>query len=256
MLVGRTHAHQNLVSNTEFTLAYESVILVYLTGCVYLLDLSVNFNVNCALNPKLHTLHFIMFVLWPTVCVRLLIYLQLRNANYVRMQNCLFFLNMFYNISYGVWTTYNFVQILQLPHDRSCKSNGTNLLELNYEVIIIFGVFPALITAFCFTIGVLCAPYIGYLLYQNWRDANMRMNATRNMVERLFRTKYDSNVFSTQEACLICLINFDENSLVTPLPCDIRHYFHTQCIEQWLIINARCPLCKSAVTLQEIERVA
>ena len=48
----------------------------------------------------------------------------------------------------------------------------------------------------------------------------------------------------------------DEESMVTPLPCDIRHYFHTACIEQWLMINASCPLCKSAVTPEEIERVA
>ena len=42
---------------------------------------------------------------------------------------------------------------------------GTSVLELNYEVVIIFGVFPALITAFFLTMGLVCAPYIFYLLY-------------------------------------------------------------------------------------------
>ena len=130
------------------------------------------------------------------------------------------------------------------------------MLELNYEVVIIFGVFPALITAFFLTLGLLCAPYILYILYQNQQAENSRLNATKNLVNSLFRTKYDSNVFQTQESCMICLLNFDEDSLVTPLPCDIRHYFHTTCIEQWLAINASCPLCKSPVTIQEIERVA
>ena len=83
--VGRTHAHQNLVSNTEFTLSYETIILLYLTGCVYFLDIGPQFESQCALNPKLHTMHFIMFVMWPTVLLRLLIYLKLRNANYVSM---------------------------------------------------------------------------------------------------------------------------------------------------------------------------
>lgn len=55
---------------------------------------------------------------------------------------------------------------------------------------------------------------------------------------------------------MICLVNFDEDSIVTPLPCDIRHYYHTNCIEQWLLINACCPLCKTEVTMAEIERVA
>ena len=81
--------------------------MVYLTSCVYFLNLSPEFNDSCAMDPKLHTLHFIMVVLWPTVLVRLLIYLKFRNANYVQMQNYLFFLNAFYNVSYGIWTIYN-----------------------------------------------------------------------------------------------------------------------------------------------------
>ena len=254
--VGRTHAHQNLVSNTEFTLTYESIILMYLTTCVYFMNLSPDFSARCQLDPRLHTIHFIMLVLWPTVVARLFIYVKMRNANYTSMQNSLFFLNAFYNITYGAWTIYNIVKITQLPNSSQCKSNGTSLLELNYEVVIIFGVFPALITCFFATIGLFCAPYIAYLVYQNRQHENSRLNRTKNMISRLMRTKYDSNVFQTQESCMICLIDFDEDSLVTPLPCDIRHYFHTTCIEQWLMVNASCPLCKSPVTLQEIERVA
>ena len=201
-------------------------------------------------------MHFIMFIMWPTVLFRLLIYLKLRNASYASMQNCLFFLNAFYNISYGFWTIYNIVKITQLPHDAKCKSGGTNILELNYEVIIIFGVFPALITSFFLTLGLLCAPYIFYVLYQNRQHENYQLNATKRMVNSLFRVKYDANLFQTQDSCMICLVNFDEDALVTPLPCDIRHYFHTACIEQWLLINASCPLCKTSVTLEEIDRVA
>ena len=138
---------------------------------------------------------------------------------------------MFYNASYGIWTVYNFEMILRLPHNQGCKSNGVNMLELNYEVVIIFGVFPALVTAFFLTLGVICCPYLSYVMFSNWRNQHEQVNSTRKMVSHLFRTKYDSNVFKSQEACLICLVNFDEDSMVTPLPCDIRHYFHTACIE-------------------------
>lgn len=83
--VGRSHAHQNLVQNTEFTMCYESVILLYLTCCIYLLQVGSQFNKSCSLDPRLHTMHFVMFIMWPTVFIRLLVYVKYRNANYVSM---------------------------------------------------------------------------------------------------------------------------------------------------------------------------
>lgn len=52
---------------------------------------------------------------------------------------------------------------------------------------------------------------------------------------------------------MICWSDFEETDMVTPLPCDIRHYFHTECIENWLQTKNNCPLCKTDVTLQTIK---
>ena len=43
--------------------------------------------------------------------------------------------------------------------------------------------------------------------------------------------------------------------MITPLPCDVRHYFHTNCIEDWYSQKGRdyCPLCKETFTLAQIE---
>ena len=210
----------------------------------------------CTLNPKKHIIHFIGFIMWPTVLVRLMIYLKTRNVNYVTMQNCMFFLNAFWNVGYGVWTITNIVTITTTPHTSKCRVSNASLLELNYEVLIIFGVFPALITIFFIAMGCLCCPYISYVLYQNRRDELLHNHATRIMIDSLIKAKYNSNVFKKQESCMICLVSFTEDDSVTPLPCDIRHYYHTACIEQWLLINACCPLCKTEVTMDEIDRVA
>ena len=37
--------------------------------------------------------------------------------------------------------------------------------------------------------------------------------------------------FNEHVECSICLLEFTEKDLVTPLPCDPRHYFHTDCIK-------------------------
>jgi endo-1,4-beta-mannosidase len=51
--------------------------------------------------------------------------------------------------------------------------------------------------------------------------------------------------------------------LITPLSCDIRHYFHSSCIEQWMKLKNECPLCKAEIRpknlvefKKELERMA
>ena len=110
-------------------------------------------------------------------------------------------------------------------------------MEVIYEMMVIFGVFPAIMTIFFVLVGALILPYMIYIYCQNRRLEMMESNATKLLLSSLMRTKFNKNQFQAQESCMICLVNFDEDSLVTPLPCDIRHYFHTDCIEQWLMIN-------------------
>ena len=62
---------------------------------------------------------------------------------------------------------------------------------------------------------------------------------------------------STPVECAVCLIAFAAGDQVKTLPC--KHAFHTQCIDQWLLVKGRpqraaagesvrglaaCPLCK------------
>ena len=128
-------------------------------------------------------MHFVIFVLWPTLFARVLIYLKFRNANFVQMQNFLFFLKVYQSVSYGTWAIYNISQIIGLPRGSHCDTKHTReLLDLNYEILIIFGVLPALICVFALLIGVCCAPYLIYLAYQSHRRANSQLEATRNLI--------------------------------------------------------------------------
>ncbi|KAJ0881616.1 putative transcription factor C2H2 family [Helianthus annuus] len=42
--------------------------------------------------------------------------------------------------------------------------------------------------------------------------------------------------------CCICLAKYADNDLLRELPC--THFFHIECVDKWLKINASCPLCK------------
>ena len=51
-------------------------------------------------------------------------------------------------------------------------------------------------------------------------------------LERMSRIK-DAQRFNEHTECIICLADFTDTDMVTPLPCDKRHFFHTKCIKEW-----------------------
>jgi hypothetical protein len=53
--------------------------------------------------------------------------------------------------------------------------------------------------------------------------------------------------------CSICFLEYGENDEITPLPCDDRHFFHTQCIEDWLKANNSCPICRKPINQEAIK---
>ncbi len=52
--------------------------------------------------------------------------------------------------------------------------------------------------------------------------------------------------------CAICTNEYTEEDDITPLPCNVSHYFHTSCIETWLKQKTECPLCRSPVDPQQL----
>ncbi|KAG9459357.1 hypothetical protein H6P81_003865 [Aristolochia fimbriata] len=53
-------------------------------------------------------------------------------------------------------------------------------------------------------------------------------------------------VISGEDAvCSICLAKYGDNEELRELPC--LHFFHVECVDKWLKINASCPLCKREV---------
>ncbi|KAK1305760.1 E3 ubiquitin-protein ligase [Acorus calamus] len=54
-------------------------------------------------------------------------------------------------------------------------------------------------------------------------------------------------VISAEDAvCCICLAKYADNEELRELPC--AHFFHMECVDKWLKINALCPLCKCEVS--------
>ncbi|XVF51323.1 hypothetical protein PTKIN_Ptkin04bG0175700 [Pterospermum kingtungense] len=47
--------------------------------------------------------------------------------------------------------------------------------------------------------------------------------------------------------CHICLCEYQAKEALRTIP-DCKHYFHASCIDEWLKLNASCPLCRNNIT--------
>ena len=63
---------------------------------------------------------------------------------------------------------------------------------------------------------------------------NRRLSQVPTILSSLSRVPFDEEMFSHEDKCAICLGDYVENDLITQLRCDRRHYFHTNCIENWI----------------------
>ncbi|KAJ4957755.1 hypothetical protein NE237_024866 [Protea cynaroides] len=59
-------------------------------------------------------------------------------------------------------------------------------------------------------------------------------------------TNKERMISGEDAVCCICLAKYADNDELRELPCS--HFFHMECVDKWLKINALCPLCKSEVS--------
>ncbi|ONK80641.1 uncharacterized protein A4U43_C01F20100 [Asparagus officinalis] len=58
-------------------------------------------------------------------------------------------------------------------------------------------------------------------------------------------TEKERAISAEDAVCCICLAKYLDDDDLRELPC--THFFHVECVDKWLKINALCPLCKSEV---------
>lgn len=77
------------------------------------------------------------------------------------------------------------------------------------------------------------------------REQTTRINITIDKLDEIcpLRCKKLNNVSNNDiDECCICKEKYNDNELHRKLPCN--HTFHAHCIEDWIIRNKKCPLCR------------
>jgi hypothetical protein len=60
------------------------------------------------------------------------------------------------------------------------------------------------------------------------------MDIAEDIAQGFIENAYNPMKHKAMNECAICLENFTEDSFVTALPCNESHYFHTNCISDWI----------------------
>ncbi|KAM8706116.1 hypothetical protein ACLKA7_010406 [Drosophila subpalustris] len=74
------------------------------------------------------------------------------------------------------------------------------------------------------------------------RGATLEIIERNTLPHKYRRVRRPSETDEDAEKCAICLSLFEIENDVRRLPC--MHLFHTDCVDQWLVTNKHCPICR------------
>ena len=77
----------------------------------------------------------------------------------------------------------------------------------------------------------------------NIRDITQKKNNRNNLKELFKKVELTNKIIEKLEEkkCIICLENYSVGNKIYYLPC--FHFFHVDCIKNWINNSKRCPLC-------------
>ncbi len=76
---------------------------------------------------------------------------------------------------------------------------------------------------------------------------------SQRIIKQLVKKQYSCKQFTFQKQCPICMSDFENEHQVTPLPCNVKHYFHTECISVWIKAKPErlvCPICRTEIQIE------
>ncbi|KAL0587322.1 hypothetical protein ABG067_002938 [Albugo candida] len=88
-------------------------------------------------------------------------------------------------------------------------------------------------------------------------SVKLERGATQEMINQLTLRIFAPTSLTYDPSCCICLCDFKLNEKIRLLPCD--HHFHSDCVDEWLSLNATCPTCRITIckmTLSQQKKLA
>ncbi|CAO3567657.1 unnamed protein product [Mortierella alpina] len=139
-----------------------------------------------------------------------------------------------------IWTVIGvgFLGRASNTQESTCGSANDPVYSLAFKIII----FHASLIGFYF---LPCSSFMLTQLLPASISAGMNRMATKPMIAKLGSVHMTEGMFGgdpEEATCAICLGDYRPDETIRLLPC--QHHFHLECVDQWLLTDKSCPLCK------------
>lgn len=153
---------------------------------------------------------------------------------------------MVYFIGSSIWF---FKVFNSWDYSQACASGWNKLDWINFVFIMIMSFVFTLATLVLLAWLTLAIPVVLLaIVFHYFFEIGGQNQYQNNLILTLVRRLYNPNKFISTKDCAICMEEFNTDSIVTPLPCSIKHYFHTECISKWIENKPECPICRARIS--------
>lgn len=219
--------------------------LAFLLAILLNLILAPNLPAGCDFDSTLYNKKFLFFVLLPDLSLRLIV-AQFFSTQGRWLRRREFILALFAPCLAAGWWVYTLTQMDKLS--QHCYEPYPSYGLLVYFALLVM-IIPAAFLVLCaLSLLVFCCPCITFLVVGNIMERREQAQLKDRVIEALPKVAFDPAKFR-EKTCVICMYDFETQEEITPLSCDIRHYFHTHCIKDWMRLKNQCPLCKKEISV-------
>lgn len=219
----------------------------------------IYFTIACMLAPRDHigcskfavekTQEIIMYVFGPILVMRFIGSVWMNTPGLIVYQIVLIYGWLIVSLLY--WDVNTFEGMIHL--DRHCF-RPLKVSMLNLVTMLIFYVF---VLSPYITI-ILMLPFYVWEVFKEANRQRQKKLLKHYLIKSMPSIAFNKKIFQSEsgigsanmmDECVICLETFAEGEdYVTPLACDKRHIYHSNCIEEWLQSENFCPMCKKVQT--------
>jgi hypothetical protein len=123
----------------------------------------------------------------------------------------------------------------------SCMDENNRSLLLVMFLFLLVGYLYFILFTYVFVV-------VTIMLLHRGRGRRERINNSALILNSLSRIQFSESLFgalSNENECIICMQSYKTEDMITNLGCNERHFFHTECIEEWIRRgNNQCPICR------------